>query len=64
MSTKHIKSKVKTDVNEIFMLTPKGCAAAALIDSIGFDGFDIERFDVFWTTFEDYMIKNRHVHKE
>ena len=63
MSKKYIKSKIKIDEDEIWALSPKGCAAVALIDNGFVDIDDDEKIESFWREFEELMRKNNYIHE-
>lgn len=43
--------------NEAYMLTPKGCVVASLLDAELIDDIEDERVTKFWRRFQSLMLK-------
>ena len=49
---------------ERYVLTPKGCATAAMLDVKLIEDIDDPRLNPFWVLFEHYMTVNGYVNRE
>lgn len=54
----------KNDNEERYVLTPKGCATAALLNMGLVKTIEDSRIDAFWVLFETYMDKAGYITKE
>ena len=49
---------------DVYVLTPNGCAAVALQETGLIESVDDDRFDVFWEKFTELMQRYGYVHAE
>ena len=47
-----------------YVLTPKGCALAAMLDVNLVDNIDDPKVDAFWILFENYMRKGGYIKED
>ena len=64
MSKKYVKSVKAISDDELYMLSPKGCAFIAMFNNELVYDFEDEKFEKFWDMFEHLMRKNNYINED